>query len=81
MNLLQSIDEEKHGPVFVTLNPPFEPAKELVAGEWSYMHPLFTEKSVKAQALLPSIQNKRGITFCGAWTKYGFVRSNLSLLS
>lgn len=44
MNLLQSIPEEVHGPVFVTLNPPFEPAPNLVAGEWSYMHPLFTEK-------------------------------------
>lgn len=44
MNLLQSIDEKANGPVLVTLNPPFEPKKELIAGEWSYDHPLYTEK-------------------------------------
>ena len=44
MNTLQSIDEEKHGPVLVTLNPPFEPKKELIRGEWSYDHPLYSER-------------------------------------
>lgn len=44
MNLLQSIDEKVHGPVLVTLNPPFEPAADKIAGEWSYDHPLYTEK-------------------------------------
>lgn len=43
MNLLQSIDEKVHGPVLVTLNPPFEPKKELVLGEWSYDHPLYSD--------------------------------------
>lgn len=45
MNLLQSIPLSVHGPVLVTLNPPFEPKPELVVGEWTYMHPLFTEKA------------------------------------
>lgn len=44
MNLLQSVPEDKFGPVLVTLNPPFEPKKELVVGEWEYEHPLFTER-------------------------------------
>lgn len=44
MNCLQSISEDIFGPVLVTLNPPFEPAKEMVAGKWQYMHPLFTEE-------------------------------------
>lgn len=44
MNTLQSIDEETHGPVLVTLNPPYEPDPSLVAGEWAYDHPLYTEK-------------------------------------
>lgn len=44
MNLLQSIDEKVHGPVLVTLNPPFEPKPELTAGAWSYDHPLYSEK-------------------------------------
>lgn len=26
---------------------------------------------MEAQKLLPTIQNKRGISFAGAWTKYG----------
>lgn len=42
MNLLQSIPENEYGPVFVTLNPPFEPKQELVADEYWYTHPLFT---------------------------------------
>ena len=73
MNLLQSIPEDKLGPVFVTLNPPFEPEKDLTAGVWAYDHPLFTEQSVECQKQLPKIQNQRGMTFVGAWTKYGFV--------
>jgi predicted NAD/FAD-binding protein len=31
-----------------------------------------SDEAVKAQDQLEMIQNKRGITFCGAWTKYGF---------
>lgn len=27
---------------------------------------------MKAQALMPSIQNIRGISYAGAWLKYGF---------
>ncbi|KAM0750172.1 FAD/NAD(P)-binding domain-containing protein [Meredithblackwellia eburnea MCA 4105] len=72
MNLLQSIPERVHGPVLVTLNPPFEPKEELTVGAWDYDHPQFTTKAIRAQELLPHIQNKRRLTFCGAWTKYGF---------
>lgn len=43
MNLLQSIPETDFGPVLVTLNPPFEPKAELVAKEYWYEHPLFSE--------------------------------------
>ncbi len=31
----------------------------------------FTQ-AIRAQSLLPTIQNTRGISFAGAWTKYGF---------
>lgn len=30
------------------------------------------EQTVIAQSDLPSIQNKRGVSFSGAWTRYGF---------
>ncbi|SCV74586.1 BQ2448_7615 [Microbotryum intermedium] len=72
MNLLQSIPEAIYGPVFVTLNPPLEPRKEYKFAEWDYEHPLFSEKRVRSQDELKKIQNKRGITFAGAWTSYGF---------
>ncbi len=58
MNLLQSIPENKFGPVLVTLNPPYEPKKDLVVGEWDYEHPLFTE-----QASLPFEVTEVGL-FC-----------------
>ena len=40
MNDLQHIPEETAGPVLVTLNPPFEPRKELIQGRWAYEHPV-----------------------------------------
>ncbi|KZW00950.1 FAD/NAD(P)-binding domain-containing protein [Exidia glandulosa HHB12029] len=72
MNDLQHIDEDKHGPVLVTLNPPFEPDPAKVVGRWSYDHPVLDAGATRAQALLPSIQNTRGISYVGAWTRYGF---------
>ncbi|EJD40778.1 FAD/NAD(P)-binding domain-containing protein [Auricularia subglabra TFB-10046 SS5] len=72
MNLLQKIPEAKFGTVLGTLNPPFEPRPDLVIGEYNYEHPHMTAASKVAKAALPSIQNKRGITFAGAWSGYGF---------
>ncbi|KAG8708101.1 hypothetical protein FRC09_001436 [Ceratobasidium sp. 395] len=72
MNHLQHISEPKHGPVLVTLNPPFEPKPELVVAQARYEHPVVSAQSVRAQSELPSIQNVRGISYAGAWTKYGF---------
>ncbi|KZV83527.1 FAD/NAD(P)-binding domain-containing protein [Exidia glandulosa HHB12029] len=72
MNLLQQIPESKFGTVLGTLNPPFEPLPETILGEYWYEHPHMTEKSRIARAALPAIQNKRGITFVGGWTGYGF---------
>lgn len=72
MNILQHLPESKHGLVLVTLNPPFpvDPAKTI--GSWTYTHPMMTTTSVSTQPHLPSIQNKRNISYAGAWTKYGF---------
>lgn len=42
MNDLQHIDEKLHGPVLVTLNPPFEPATNF--GEYNYEHPVLDGK-------------------------------------
>ena len=78
MNDLQPIPEEKFGPVLVTMNPPHPPAPELTQGEYQYRHPLYTTKAVRAQQKLEYIQNTSGISYCGAWTKYGFHEDGFS---
>ena len=40
MNDLQHLSEEKYGPIFVTLNPPFEPNPDTVVGRYKYEHPV-----------------------------------------
>ena len=78
MNCLQHIPEEKFGPVLVTLNPLTPPDPRLVQGIWEYNHPLYNADVVKSQNLLYRIQNTRGISFVGAWTKYGFHEDGFS---
>ncbi|KJR83891.1 uncharacterized protein SPSK_00256 [Sporothrix schenckii 1099-18] len=78
MNVLQHIPREIFGHVLVTLNPPSEPDSSTVQGRYRYKHPLFTVAAVRAQRLLPRIQNTRGISYAGAWTKYGFHEDGFS---
>ncbi|KAJ7231860.1 FAD/NAD(P)-binding domain-containing protein [Mycena haematopus] len=72
MNDLQHIPEAKHGPVLVTLNPPFEPRDGTVAGRYSYDHPVLDAQAVRAQRLMRTIQRKRGLSYAGAYLRYGF---------
>jgi predicted NAD/FAD-binding protein len=78
MNILQHIPESTFGPVLVTLNPLHPPAPESVQGEYTYAHPLYNARAIKSQSLLPRIQNQRGISYAGAWTKYGFHEDGFS---
>jgi predicted NAD/FAD-binding protein len=78
MNLLQHIPENRFGDVLVTLNPLYPPDPRLVQGIWEYSHPLYNAEAIRSQALLPSIQNNRGVSYCGAWTKYGFHEDGFS---
>lgn len=78
MNLLQHIPEKIFGPVLVTLNPLHPPIPESIHGVWEYCHPVYDSVSLRSQKLLPSIQNERGISYCGAWTKYGFHEDGFS---
>ncbi|CEH12499.1 hypothetical protein CBOM_00477 [Ceraceosorus bombacis] len=80
MNLLQSLPEEKHGHVLVTLNPSpdSQPALQKIKGSYSYEHPLYTEQSVAAQAQLREMQGVGGAYFAGAWTNYGFHEDGFS---
>ncbi|KAF8526148.1 FAD/NAD(P)-binding domain-containing protein [Gautieria morchelliformis] len=72
MNDLQHISEDDHGPVLVTLNPPFDPRPEAVSGRYTYEHPVLNAKAWSSQRALSTIQNIRGISYAGAWTAFGF---------
>ncbi|KAF5348456.1 hypothetical protein D9756_009552 [Leucocoprinus leucothites] len=74
MNDLQDIPEDIHGPVLATLNPPPEVQidENKVQGRWRYEHPVLDDKAVSAQRTMHLIQNKRSISYAGAYLKYGF---------
>ena len=76
MNKLQSIDMAK--PLFITLNPPFEPKPELVFGRFSYDHPQFDRPALEARKNLHAIQGVRRTWYAGAWTGHGFHEDGLS---
>lgn len=78
MNLLQHIPDKKYGPILVTLNPLQMPDPRLAQGIWEYSHPLYNSTAIRSQKLLPRIQNSRNISYCGAWTKYGFHEDGFS---
>lgn len=78
MNNLQHIPQDTFGDVFVTLNPLHLPSPDKVQGRYSYHHLLYNSSSFRSQNLLSRIQNTRGISYCGAWTKYGFHQDGLS---
>ena len=78
MNILQHISEKAFGSVLVTMNPEHPPDPKKTQGKFVYRHPLYTVESVKAQKRLESIQNERGVSYCGAWTKYGFHEDGFS---
>lgn len=78
MNDLQHISEDEYGSVLVTLNPLKMPDPRLSKGIWEYAHPLYNADAIRSQKLLSRIQNTRGISYCGAWTKYGFHEDGFS---
>ncbi|KAG6017634.1 hypothetical protein E4U54_005577 [Claviceps lovelessii] len=78
MNILQHIPRNPFGDVLVTLNPLHRPRAALTKARFFYSHPLYTPAAIRAQKFLPHIQNKRGISYAGAWTKYGFHEDGFS---
>jgi predicted NAD/FAD-binding protein len=78
MNILQHIPTSLFGDVLVTLNPLHLPPPEKVQGRYNYAHPLYNAGAIRAQGLLHQIQNTRGISYAGAWTKYGFHEDGFS---
>ncbi|KIW35639.1 uncharacterized protein PV07_02324 [Cladophialophora immunda] len=78
VNVLQGISESEFGPVLVTLNPLNMPDPRLAQGIWEYSHPLYNAAAIKSQKLLPKVQNTRNISYCGAWTRYGFLEDGFN---
>lgn len=75
MNLLQSIDQRY--PLFVTLNPTHEIAKELIFNCHEFEHPIFTRETIIAQERLLALQGMNNSWFCGAYTRFGFHEDGL----
>ena len=75
MNRLQGHDDAR--PLFVSLNPPFEPDPALTFGRYLCDHPQYETAAFAAQKRLGEIQGQRHTWFCGAWTGYGFHEDGL----
>jgi predicted NAD/FAD-binding protein len=75
MNRLQNIDPSC--PLFVSLNPPFEPRPDTIFARLSYDHPQFDAAAIAAQRELDDIQAVNKTFYCGAWTRFGFHEDGL----
>ncbi len=75
MNRLQPLRTET--PLLVTLNPQFEPKRDLVHYARDYEHPIFDLATLKVQERLLEIMGHRGIWYAGAHFGYGFHEDGL----
>jgi predicted NAD/FAD-binding protein len=57
-------------PFLVSLNQ--EVAEDSVLGRWTYHHPRFGPATVAMQARHGELIQRRGISYCGAWWRFGF---------
>ena len=64
--------------LFVTLNPPFEPAEDKILQVINYAHPQYTMSALKGWNKIKTIQGKNRTWFCGAWCGYGFHEDGIS---
>lgn len=70
MNRLQNLPTATD--VLVTLNPIEPPAADTVIRRERYAHPVFDREAMRAQRLLPVIQGRDRIWYCGSYHGYGF---------
>ena len=70
MNQLQSLRTQT--PLFVTLNPVYEPAAGTVIREFDYTHPYFDRTALTSQGQLWRLQGHRRTWYCGSYFGYGF---------
>jgi len=75
MNRLQPLATRT--PLFLTLNPPREPAAGRLLHTQTYEHPVFDAAALRAQRALWSLQGQRRSWFCGAYFGAGFHEDGL----
>ena len=75
MNRLQPLSTDQD--IFVTLNPERDPASHLTHESFVYDHPQFDHAALDAQEMLPMIQGRDRIWYCGSYCGYGFHEDGL----
>jgi predicted NAD/FAD-binding protein len=75
MNRLQKLPGDK--PVFVTLNPTRQPAKDKTFGVYEFDHPMYDAPSAAARRSVQRVQGRDGLFFAGAWLGDGFHEAGL----
>lgn len=75
MNRLQRLPNSR--PVFVTLNPVHEPAKDKTFGVYQFDHPMYDTPSAAARRAIQRVQGKDGLFFAGSWLGDGFHEAGL----
>ncbi len=82
MNNLQKLDSERD--IFVTLGDCPDIDEDKVIKKIKYEHPLYSEKTIKGQKLIRSIQGNNKTYFTGAHLGYGFhedgIKSSLEVV-
>ncbi|UYN93407.1 MAG: FAD-dependent oxidoreductase [Enhydrobacter sp.] len=76
MNRLQNLPLAR--PLFVSVNPAHPPAPESVHRRFTFRHPTYDARALRAQRTLDRIQGRRGILYCGAYRGWGFHEDALS---
>ncbi|KAJ9214585.1 hypothetical protein DTO166G4_3818 [Paecilomyces variotii] len=77
-NNIQNIPYSKFGDVFITLNPFTPPHPRLVQGIWEYTSPELSASALNAERELPTIQNTKGLSYCGSWTGCNFYEETVT---
>ena len=70
MNLLQSLDAQRHYCVTLNRSDEIDPSKVLHRARFA--HPLFTKEGIAAQGRWNDISGPRRTHFCGAYWGFGF---------
>ena len=70
MNRLQNIDERD--PMFISLNPVRDVARETIYDENTFRHPVFDRAALRAQNTIANLQGQNRTWYAGAWLRHGF---------